>query len=465
METFENNLEMENITHKNNDERTLSAKITYGSEDCPPENYMNNINKTSVTVSGNICENTNTNNNVYIDKNQIKYSETRKKLRKIDHNINKEDDFFIEPVGEGLFKITKKLERNMETPIKNTAQKQNHIGMMKKTDIHRAITIKNCENPIQYRNPFKLENALIAAGFENIDNAYLLPFNDIRVWFKNREDVNNIVNKDIKTTFGKNAVIRKAGINKKKIAVYGIAKDVTEKELENHLNNQNIECEEIKLVERINGTSKFKTAFITLSNEDVMRGILEKGKIKIGFGLFAVKKYISKKVIQCHRCQKYGHIAKICQSKIEICGFCSESHITKLCPRKMPDKCVNCFTNKPAFHYDCEAKTRAINEIKTTKQKIKINKKKKDNKKDKKTENITEINFEHKKDPKPIKKRTDFTKLRSNQQIDEIFLEIDKKIEKSFKIIMRIFENKITRIEKMLSMIVQNTETVQKHDD
>ncbi len=51
------------------------------------------------------------------------------------------------------------------------------------------------------------------------------------------------------------------------------------------------------------------------------------------------------RVIQCYRCQEFGHVSNNCPAKSQICRYCGECHNAKNCPVKANTnkyKCINC---------------------------------------------------------------------------------------------------------------------------
>ena len=68
---------------------------------------------------------------------------------------------------------------------------------------------------------------------------------------------------------------------------------------------------------------------------------------------FAVRPYIGKPW-QCYNCQKFGHNARDCRSKVH-CVVCSGSHAVKLSPIKSKEsvKCTNCGGNHTASYGGC----------------------------------------------------------------------------------------------------------------
>lgn len=140
-------------------------------------------------------------------------------------------------------------------------------------------------------------------------------------------------------------------------------KSVTKEEISENLKSQGIENEDVRTVERINGTSKFNTVFVSILDENKRNEIIKNGKIRLGISYFPSKKYEPKKVIQCHKCQRYGHIARICKSIVEVCGNCGENHLTNACSDTGKMKCVNCGDKAPSYHRNCIKKIELEKEI------------------------------------------------------------------------------------------------------
>ena len=64
-------------------------------------------------------------------------------------------------------------------------------------------------------------------------------------------------------------------------------------------------------------------------------------------------------LIQCYKCQRFGHHASTCRSLHDVCAKCSEHHPTSQCNSET-HKCAGCKGEHPAWHQDCPHK---INEI------------------------------------------------------------------------------------------------------
>ena len=71
-------------------------------------------------------------------------------------------------------------------------------------------------------------------------------------------------------------------------------------------------------------------------------------------------------LIQCYKCNKFGHYASACKSLHEVCAKCSEHHPTAQCHSETL-KCSNCKGEHSATHHDCSYKISAIQKVTTRK--------------------------------------------------------------------------------------------------
>ena len=80
----------------------------------------------------------------------------------------------------------------------------------------------------------------------------------------------------------------------------------------------------------------------------------------IGYRRFQTRKYTPQfQLVQCYKCQQFGHHATTCRSLHDVCAKCSEHHPTSQCASET-HKCAGCKGDHPAWHQDCPNKTKAI---------------------------------------------------------------------------------------------------------
>ena len=65
---------------------------------------------------------------------------------------------------------------------------------------------------------------------------------------------------------------------------------------------------------------------------------------------------VKKEIVQCKRCQRYGHTQKYCNHNFR-CVRCARSHPTDQCTKspETPAKCIHCQGEHPANYKGCSA--------------------------------------------------------------------------------------------------------------
>ncbi len=89
--------------------------------------------------------------------------------------------------------------------------------------------------------------------------------------------------------------------------------------------------------------------------------------IKHGFYInhqwFYSEKYTPQfQLIQCYKCQKYGHHVISCRSLHEICAKCDEHHSTSQCHNET-HKCADCKGEQLVWHHDCLNRISAVQNL------------------------------------------------------------------------------------------------------
>lgn len=108
--------------------------------------------------------------------------------------------------------------------------------------------------------------------------------------------------------------------------------------------------------------SKYNPNWVFEVHPEVRRLVIQKGKIYFDWKSCNVEDYV--RVSRCYKCQRFGHVAKHCNSEKQ-CGFCaSTDHESKDCRYKEDTarhKCANCMrAGKKETDHDASAKKCAI---------------------------------------------------------------------------------------------------------
>ncbi|KHJ34380.1 putative zinc finger cchc-type protein [Erysiphe necator] len=64
------------------------------------------------------------------------------------------------------------------------------------------------------------------------------------------------------------------------------------------------------------------------------------------------------RALQCFKCQRYGHIAKICTAEAK-CGKCAGDHNTRECSGKREARCINCGKKHTSWYQSCPVRSAA----------------------------------------------------------------------------------------------------------
>lgn len=125
------------------------------------------------------------------------------------------------------------------------------------------------------------------------------------------------------------------------------------------------ETHNIKVVKcyKMNGTKR-PSYLITTDSEHTLRSI---SKIRaIDYTMISWERYLNnKRIIQCHRCQAWGHATSNCHAAPK-CLKCAQDHQTKDClktDKDTPAKCINCEGPHPANSIDCPVYKKKIEMI------------------------------------------------------------------------------------------------------
>lgn len=81
-------------------------------------------------------------------------------------------------------------------------------------------------------------------------------------------------------------------------------------------------------------------------------------RVMVGYMSFSVREYVPGPV-RCYKCQRYGHIAKVCRGK-QRCGKCGGDHEYGQCGDSVVRKCCNCGGDHTAAYGGCPVRKKAV---------------------------------------------------------------------------------------------------------
>ena len=120
----------------------------------------------------------------------------------------------------------------------------------------------------------------------------------------------------------------------------------------------------IRMVKKSTG-QKLTVVKAVTGNKDKFNELTSTGYIKIGFSRIRISAWkFEPRPDQCFNCQKFGHLASKCPSKIPVCLRCNGSHSHKNCKINDPKEylCANCGGKHAACSKTCPELIKATQE-------------------------------------------------------------------------------------------------------
>ena len=118
----------------------------------------------------------------------------------------------------------------------------------------------------------------------------------------------------------------------------------------------------IKPVNKRSPFQMYAHAMISLTSPTVANQLLKNGLYVSNKLLRPIKD--KKEPLRCLKCQKWGHLARVCKAEVDTCGICADNHRTSACPSEKPQICVNCnTTDHPSSSRKCPEFLRRCTEL------------------------------------------------------------------------------------------------------
>ena len=160
---------------------------------------------------------------------------------------------------------------------------------------------------------------------------------------------------------GEASILRKINTENpnRAVIIKGVPKELTDKEIQNLLNEQFDGSKGTRFVKR--DSTVLGTVKIVLKTDGDVQKALEHGLL-IDMIYYFASPFIQREsqIIRCFKCQKLGHVSANCKSENK-CGHCCGEHSFQDCENKTKTpKCSNCGGDHPANYQICDVYQRQL---------------------------------------------------------------------------------------------------------
>lgn len=104
---------------------------------------------------------------------------------------------------------------------------------------------------------------------------------------------------------------------------------------------------------------RHSSAILAVQSESQVKEIVAKGLVLEGTLLTAEAYHPQQRVVQCFKCNQFGHTSAYCKEEGTVCGTCAGQHRTSEC-KSGTAKCSNCKGNHASWAKACKVKQAAI---------------------------------------------------------------------------------------------------------
>ena len=254
--------------------------------------------------------------------------------------------------------------KQLENSVKNTQAMVKNLASRKENTEQLAVAVKERNDRTRIvRNPIDKEirnSSNIRKLFNKefpavvIRNCRTTAAGSILIEFDNRDEAENIQGRWNKDFFGGNA-----GMEKLEQGRYTrMIKNIYTEEGEDAITNDIAEKypgAKADVFKRHDGTF-MGTIKVQFSDEEQMNKATTERFRLLGQRYYMEEYQPKPRVIKCNRCQRFGHIGRLCRSRKPKCGnCCSEDHETKDCLVEAASyKCAHCSGNHSTGSKECE---------------------------------------------------------------------------------------------------------------
>ena len=136
------------------------------------------------------------------------------------------------------------------------------------------------------------------------------------------------------------------------VVVKDVDPTIGEEEIETAiLEKQGLKVKVIRFINRTSGRGIPKVK-VTFEKKEEMEAAINNSRLFIGTRSCRTEEYKKKRILQCYRCQRFGHAQDSCKARDMRCGKCAGAHRRQDCTARA-SYCANCTGNHLASDGRC----------------------------------------------------------------------------------------------------------------